>query len=290
MEQKTCLGIIGGSGLYDLNDLLDAEEWNIETPFGMPSDTLVRGRIGNISVVFLSRHGRGHRFTPTEVNYRANIYAMKKAGVSHILSVSAVGSLREELAPGMLVLPTQLLDRTTGIRSRSFFSEGVVGHVGFADPFCPWLQSHVRAAGQAINLLIGDGGTLVVIEGPRFSTRAESHIYRQLNAHIIGMTALPEAALAREAEIAYCTLALVTDYDCWKEHEAAVDVASVVAVMQANVANSKAIICELCKALPPSSSNSIFSAAEHAIMTATQFIPIETKRKLDALYGKYWRK
>lgn len=286
---KTFVGIIGGSGLYDMEGLTDVRETRVETPFGSPSDALVVGRLGGAPVAFLPRHGRGHRFLPSEVNYRANIFALKSLGVSHIVSVSAVGSLQEDHAPGTVVIPTQILDRTTGVRERTFFGKGVVGHVSLADPYCPTLQGVVHAACQREGVSTHLGGTYVCVEGPRFSSRAESHSFRALDAAIIGMTAMPEAILAREAEIPYATLAFVTDYDCWKEHEEAVSVEAVLAVLKKNVDASKRIVRDIVAGLPGESRNPIFDAARFAIMTPKDLIPVETKRALDSLYGKYWR-
>ena len=288
--QKTFLGIIGGSGLYDLPGLQNVKEHAVDTPFGSPSDKIITGELHGKQVAFLPRHGKGHRFTPTEVNYRANIFALKKLGVNHIVSVSAVGSLQEQYAPGTIVIPSQILDRTSGARPRTFFGEGVVGHVGFADPYCPGLQEILLSACKKEGSTAFLGGTYVCVEGPRFSSRAESHSFRALDAAIIGMTALPEAALAREAEIPYATLAFVTDYDCWKEHEEAVTVEAVLAVLKRNVDASKQIVKNILEALPAESSNPIFNAAQFAIMTPAELVPVETKRKLELFYGKYWTK
>ncbi len=289
MEKYTLLGVMGGSGWYDIEDLENVEELTIETPFGKPSDVIVKGKLNGRTVAFLSRHGRGHSIIPGEVNYKANIYALKKIGVSHILSVSAVGSLREELPPGALVVPSQLLDRTSGKRQHTFFGDGVVGHIAFGDPYCPFLRDQVEKAGSNAGIPIGDGGTLVVVEGPRFSSRAESNMYRQLNSHIIGMTALPEASLAREAEIPYSTLAMVTDYDCWKGEGEEVDVPAIIAVLQANVKKGKTVVRELLNILPEKTENPVFEAAKYAIITGPDLIPGDTKKKLELLYGKYWR-
>jgi len=286
--KKTFVGIIGGSGLYDMEGLTDVREERVETPFGSPSDALVVGKLGGTPVAFLPRHGRGHRFLPSEVNYRANIYALKLLGASHIVSVSAVGSLQEEHAPGTVVIPTQILDRTTGMRERTFFGKGVVGHVSLADPYCPGLQEAVFAACQKEGVKSHLGGTYVCVEGPRFSSRAESFSFRRDNAAIIGMTAMPEAILAREAEIPYATLAFVTDYDCWKEHEEAVSVEAVLAVLKKNVDASKRIVKNIVASLPAESTNPLFDAAAFAIMTPKDLVPFETRRALAPLFGKYW--
>ncbi|MCA2960375.1 MAG: S-methyl-5'-thioadenosine phosphorylase [Silvanigrellales bacterium] len=287
---KTSVGIIGGSGLYDMEGLTNVQERRLETPFGSPSDVVVTGELAGKPVAFLPRHGRGHRFLPTEVNYRANIYALKSLGVTHIVSVSAVGSLQERHAPGGVVIPTQILDRTNGARERTFFGKGVVGHVSLADPYCPELQAVVHKAALKEIPSTTLGGTYVCVEGPRFSSRAESHSFRALEADIIGMTAMPEAILAREAELPYTTLAFVTDYDCWKESEDAVSVEAVLAVLKKNVDASKRIVRGVVEALPAEvKSNPIYEAAKFAIMTPKELIPHETKRALDLLYGKYWR-
>jgi 5'-methylthioadenosine phosphorylase len=288
MSKKTYLGVIGGSGLYDLPGLTNIQEHSVPTPFGMPSDTLVTGTIGNRSIAFLPRHGKGHRFTPSEVNYRANIFALKSLGVNHILSVSAVGSLREQFAPGTVVIPNQILDRTSYIRERTFFGKGVVGHISLADPFCPQMQNTALAACRSEGVTVFQEGTYVCVEGPRFSSRAESHSFRRDGCDIIGMTAMPEASLAREAEIPYCTLAFVTDYDCWKEHEEAVSVDAVLAVLKKNVDASKRIVRKILETLPEHSDNPIFNAAQYSLMTSPEVIPAETKRALWPLYGKYW--
>lgn len=287
--KKTFLAFIGGSGLYDLPGIENVEEHEISTPFGSPSDKIITGKIDEKPIAFLPRHGKGHRFLPSEVNYRANIYALKKLGVTHIVSVSAVGGLQEKTAPGTAVIPTQIIDKTTGIRQRTFFGNGVVGHVAFADPYCPELQKHIAHACAQEKVTTHLGGALVCIEGPRFSSRAESHSYRRKEAMIIGMTAMPEASLAREAEIAYATLAFVTDYDCWREETEAVTVEAVMAVLNKNVEASKRIAKAIHKSLPLESNNPIFHAAENAMMTNPKLIPAETKRDLELLYGKYWK-
>ncbi len=288
MFKKTYLGVIGGSGLYDLPGLTNIEEKAISTPFGMPSDPIVTGTLNGRQVAFLPRHGKGHRFTPSEVNYRANIFALKSLGVTHILSVSAVGSLQEKFAPGTVVIPNQLLDKTTHMRERTFFGKGVVGHISLADPYCPQLQKIALAACRSEGVTVFQEGTYVCVEGPRFSSRAESHAFRNEGCGIIGMTAMPEASLAREAEIPYCTLAFVTDYDCWKEHEAAVSVDAVLAVLKKNVDASKRIVRNILENLPEGSENPIFNAAQFSLMTSPELIPAETKRALWPLFGKYW--
>ena len=254
--KKTFLAFIGGSGLYDLPGIENVEEIEIATPFGCPSDKITTGTIDGKPIAFLPRHGKGHRFLPSEVNYRANIYALKKLGVTHIVSVSAVGGLQEKTAPGTAVI-------------RTFFGNGVVGHVSFADPYCPELQSYIAKACEQEKVTTHFGGALVCIEGPRFSSRAESHSFKREEAMIIGMTAMPEAILAREAEIAYATLAFVTDNDCWREETEAVTVEAVIAVLNKNVEASKRIAKAIHKFLPKETSNPIFEAAKN--------------------FGKYWK-
>lgn len=238
------LGIIGGSGLYDLPDLTDRAEHRIVTPFGEPSDVVLTGRIGDLPIVFISRHGRGHRLSPTTLPYRANIYAFKQLGVTHLLSVSAVGSLREEIAPRNLCVPDQLIDRTVS-RDRTFFDQGIVAHIGIAEPFDRHFRQAIVYAAGGVATTVHDGGTYVCIEGPQFSTRAESLLYRSWGASIIGMTAMPEARLAREAEIAYGTLAMITDYDVWHDTEADVSVTVVEGNLRANVESAKATISRI---------------------------------------------
>lgn len=238
------LGIIGGSGLYDLPDLTDRAELRIVTPFGEPSDVVLTGKIGDLPIVFISRHGRGHRLSPTTLPYRANIYAFKQLGVTHLLSVSAVGSLREEIAPRNLCVPDQLIDRTVR-REGTFFDQGIVAHVGIAEPFDRHFRQAIVHAAGGVATTVHDGGTYVCIEGPQFSTRAESLLYRSWGASIIGMTAMPEARLAREAEIAYGTLAMITDYDVWHDTEADVSVAVVEGNLRANIESAKATISRI---------------------------------------------
>jgi 5'-methylthioadenosine phosphorylase len=280
------LGVIGGSGLYDLPGLVDVRRETVTTPFGAPSDALVVGRLGEHEVAFLSRHGAGHRLTPTEVPYRANLYALKQLGVTRVLSVSAVGSMREEIAPGDLVLPKQYIDRTFA-RAKTFFGEGIVAHVAFSDPVCPQLHAHLRAACRAAEARTQEDGTYLCIEGPQFSTRAESQLYRTWNVDVIGMTAMPEAKLAREAELCYATMALATDYDCWHEGHDAVTVAQVVETMQRNVAKAREVVREavLASARLSTRTCSCGSALEHAIMTAREKIPQATRERLRLLLG-----
>src|SRR5436853_7567485 len=238
------LGVLGGSGLYDLPGLEGVERLAVDTPFGAPSDELVIGRLGGTRLVFLPRHGRGHRLLPTEINFRANIFALKRIGVEWIVAVSAVGSLRAEIAPGHVVVPDQFIDRTR-LRPSTFFGSGVVAHVQFADPVCPSLSRVLAEAARAEGAVVHAGGTYLCMEGPQFSTRAESHLYRSWGAHVIGMTAMPEAKLAREAELPYATVAFATDYDAWHETVEAVSVDAVLTILRKNVDLGKRIVEEL---------------------------------------------
>jgi 5'-methylthioadenosine phosphorylase len=284
------IGIIGGSGLYNMPGLTDVHEEKISTPFGDPSETFVLGTLEGRKVAFLARHGKGHRILPTELNFRANIYAMKSLGVTSILSVSAVGSLKEEHKPTDFVIPDQFIDRTFARdASSTFFGEGVVGHVAFGDPVCPLVAKAFEAACAEVGVVGKLGGTYVCIEGPQFSTKAESKLYRSWGADIIGMTNLQEAKLAREAEISYATLAMVTDYDCWHESHDAVTVDQIIAVMHQNSTNAQKVVKAAVKLLPADlSASPAQTAAKFAIMTDRSVIPAETKAKLDLLFGKYW--
>jgi 5'-methylthioadenosine phosphorylase len=246
---RAVLGVIGGSGLYDLPGLSGVRRETVSTPFGEPSDPVVIGQLGDQEIAFLSRHGAGHRLTPSEVNGRANIWALKKLGVDRLVSVSAVGSMKEEIVPGHLVLPTQYIDRTFA-RSKTFFGEGIVAHVAFSDPVCPQLHKHLAASCFAAGATVHPQGTYLCIEGPHFSTRAESMVYRGWGVSVIGMTNMPEAKLAREAELPYATLALSTDYDCWHSSEESVTVEMVIATLQQNVALAKDVARRLAHALP----------------------------------------
>lgn len=284
------IGIIGGSGLYKMEALKDVEEIEIDTPFGSPSDNLIMGNLEGNSVVFLARHGRNHTLLPSEVPYRANIYAMKKLGVDYIISASAVGSLKAEAKPLDMVVPDQFIDRTKN-RVSTFFGEGIVAHIAFADPVCHQLAKVLIESIASLNLTdvtLHRGGTYVCMEGPAFSTKAESHLYRSWDATVIGMTNLPEAKLAREAEIAYATLALVTDYDCWHPDHDSVTVEMVIANLQRNAANAQKVIQETVKRLsenpPPSQAH---SALKYAILTQLDKAPQETKQKLELLLKKY---
>ena len=285
---KAEIGIIGGSGLYNMAGLTDVHEEAVETPFGSPSETFVLGTLEGRQVAFLARHGKGHRILPSELNFRANIYAMKKLGVSSILSISAVGSLKEEHKPTDFVIPDQFIDRTFD-RHATFFGDGVVGHVAFGDPVCAMLTEVFEKACAEVGVVGKRGGTYVCIEGPQFSTRAESNLYRSWGADVIGMTNLQEAKLAREAEISYATLAMVTDYDCWFEGHDAVTVEQVIAVMHQNSDNAQKVVKAAVRLMPKDLSDSpAQSAAQYAIMTDRAAIPQPTKDKLDVLFGKYW--
>ena len=285
---KAEIGIIGGSGLYNMDGLTDVTEVSIKTPFGDPSEVFALGTLEGRKVAFLARHGKGHRILPSELNFKANIYAMKSLGVTSILSVSAVGSLKEEHKPTDFVIPDQFIDRTFA-RSSTFFGEGVVGHIAFADPVCPIVSDVFAKACAEIGVVGKRGGTYVCIEGPQFSTRAESNLYRSWGADIIGMTNLQEAKLAREAEISYATLAMVTDYDCWFEGHDSVTIEQVIAVMHQNSGNAQKVVKAAVRLMPTDlSASPAQTAAKFAIMTDRAAIPAETKAKLDLLYGKYW--
>jgi 5'-methylthioadenosine phosphorylase len=285
---KAEIGIIGGSGLYNMDGLTDVTEERVETPFGEPSEVFVLGLLEGRKVAFLARHGKGHRILPSELNFKANIYAMKKLGVTSILSVSAVGSLKEEHKPTDFVIPDQFIDRTFA-RSSTFFGDGIVGHVAFGDPVCGVVSEVFAKACAEVGVIGKLGGTYVCMEGPQFSTKAESRLYRSWGADVIGMTNLQEAKLAREAEISYATLAMVTDYDCWFEGHDAVTVEQVIAVMHQNSGNAQKVVKAAVKLMPTDLSHApAQTAAQFAIMTEKAMIPAETKKKLDVLYGKYW--
>jgi 5'-methylthioadenosine phosphorylase len=284
------IGIIGGSGLYKMSGLTDVEEMTIETPFGNPSDNLIVGKLGYTKVAFLARHGRNHHLTPSEVPYRANIYAMKQIGVEYLISASAVGSLQAEVKPLDFVLPDQFLDRTKS-RQSTFFGEGIVGHIAFGDPVCPQLADVLAASITALNLpdvILHQGGTYICMEGPAFSTKAESNMYRMLGGKVIGMTNLPEAKLAREAEIAYATLAMATDYDCWHPDHDSVTIELVIANLQKNALNAQEVIKEAVKRLTANLFVSeAHSALKYAILTPMDKVPAATKQKLELLLNKY---
>jgi 5'-methylthioadenosine phosphorylase len=282
------LGVIGGSGLYELPGLADVERVRVRTPFGDPSDELVVGRLGAVRLGFLPRHGRGHRLLPSELPFRANLYALKKLGATWVVAVSAVGSLREDIAPGHVVVPDQLIDRTRGRTDEStFFGRGVVAHVQFADPFCAPLSRAVAGAARGEGATVHEGGVYVCMEGPQFSTRAESNLYRSWGADVIGMTNLQEAKLAREAEICFATLALATDYDCWRTGHADVAIDEILAVLAANVDLARRTVATVAGTLPDRSACACARALENAIITSRDAIPTQVKRDLAPIAGKY---
>lgn len=285
-DHEATIGVIGGSGLYDMEGMTDVHYIDVDTPFGRPSDSVVVGNLEGTKVAFLPRHGRGHRINPTGIPARANIYAMKVLGVQRLISVSAVGSLKEEFAPLDLVVPDQIIDRTRH-RVHTFFDEGIVAHVGFAEPFCPEASDVIARAGQEVGVTTHEGGTMIVMEGPAFSTRAESFMYRSWGAGIIGMTALPEAKLAREAEMCYATMAWITDYDCWHESEESVTVEMVVQNLLHNVAHSKEMLRLVIPRLGPAETCACNSALKDAIITDPRGISEEIKHKLAPIVGRY---
>lgn len=284
------LGVIGGTGVYQLDGLENPKHLNVETPFGHPSDSLIHAMYEGHDVVFLPRHGKGHRILPSEINHRANIYAMKEAGVEAILSISAVGSLREQYKPGDIVFPDQYIDRTKSSERHTFFGNGIVAHISFADPTCEQLRNQAckiarETAGHEIGVF--EGGTYLNMEGPAFSTRAESHMYRQLGCDIIGMTSLAEAKLAREAEICYACMATVTDYDCWREGEEEVSVQTVLKVLADNSARAKTILQHVIRGLLLSPDCSCRHALANAICTERILIPDRTVGQLGVIISKY---
>lgn len=283
---ETVLGVIGGSGLYDLEGLQGVEEVSVSTPFGAPSDAYVQGYLGDVRVVFLARHGRGHRLLPSEINYRANLWGMKALGVTRIVSVSAVGSMREDIHPGDFVIVDQFLDRTRH-RADTFFGDGVAAHVLFADPVCPDVRQRLLEAARKVDLSVHDGGTYLTMEGPQFSTRAESRVYRQWGVDVIGMTNLQEARLAREAEICYATIAMATDYDCWHESEADVSVEGVLEVMRANVGHARELLGRVLPTLAGDRSCACKDALRYAIMTDPDRIPAAARDRLGLLIDRY---
>jgi len=280
------LGIIGGSGLYEMEGLRNVRRVTVRTPFGEPSDALTVGELQGRTLAFLPRHGRGHRLSPSQINYRANVYAMKKIGADAILSISAVGSMKERIRPGDIVVVDQFYDHTR-IRPNTFFEGGIAGHIAFADPVCPALAGVVYDASRRAVRRVHRGGTYLCMEGPAFSTRAESTIYRKWGVDVIGMTNMPEAKLAREAELCYATLALATDYDCWHETEEDVTVGSILAILKTNVENSKKIVREVARRLPSPDGCHCREALRHALITDRKRIPAATRKRLSLLIGKY---
>jgi 5'-methylthioadenosine phosphorylase len=282
------IGILGGSGLYSMKGLSDVHEVLLETPFGHPSDNYVVGKLAGKTVAFLARHGRGHKIMPSDLNFRANIHGFKQLGVTRILSVSAVGSLKEEHKPLEFVIPDQFVDRTTR-RISTFFGDGIVAHVGFGDPVCMDVARVAHEACNKAGVVSKLGGTYLNMEGPQFSTKAESNLYRSWGMDVIGMTNLQEAKLAREAEICYATVAMVTDYDCWHPSHDDVTVAQIVAVLMKNAENAANVVREAVQAMPSERTCKCGSALATAIITAKDAIPVETRHKLDLIIGKYMR-
>jgi len=282
------VGIIGGSGLYEIEGLANVDFVDVETPWGAPSDQLARGELDGVEMYFLPRHGRGHRLMPSEINYRANIFALKKVGVQWIISVSAVGSMREDIKPGHVVIPDQFYDHTKG-RVSTFFGDGVVAHVSMADPVCPVLSDVLCKSARQVGATVHEGGTYICIEGPQFSSRAESEIYRKWGVDIIGMTNMPEAKLAREAEMGYATLALSTDYDCWNEDHDDVTVKELIAILTSNVELAKKIIKAAVVLIPDEVTDDFIwtNALSNAIITARDAISPEARKRLELLIGRY---
>ena len=283
---KADIGIIGGSGLYSMPGFTAHEEVKLETPFGSPSEVYVVGDLAGREVAFLARHGRGHRFSPSELNFRANIWGFKMLGVERILSLSAVGSLKEEHKPLDFVIPDQFFDRTRG-RISTFFSDGLVAHMSFADPVCPQVADVLYGASQDAGVTVTKGGTYLCMEGPAFSTKAESNVYRSWGMDVIGMTNLQEAKLAREAEICYATVAMVTDYDCWHPHHDAVTVDQIIAVLVKNAENAAKVVASAVASMPAERKCKCGSALAHALITDRKAIPQVTKDKLSLLVSKY---
>lgn len=289
--EQCAVGVIGGTGLYAMEALADTQEHRISTPFGEPSDALVIGRLAGVPVAFLARHGRHHQFLPSEVPYRANIWAMRSLGVRYLVSCSAVGSLRKAMAPRDMVIPHQFIDRTRG-RATTFFGDGCVGHVGFGQPLCLALSDLLWRSAEACipdGRTVHRGGTYICMEGPAFSTRAESELYRSWQADIIGMTNLTEAKLAMEAEIAYASLSMVTDYDCWNDDHESVNAEMIVGHLRANAAAAQAVVADLVEKLaadPPASA--AHDALRYGLLTPADAVPVETRRRLDLFTSKYW--
>jgi len=283
------IAVIGGSGLYEIEGLAGIEEVDINTPFGKPSDKILVGKLEGVGIAFLPRHGGGHRLLPTEVPYRANIYALKSLGVERLIGINSVGSLKEEFQPNDLLIPDQLIDRTR-LRANTFFGDGIVAHVSFGEPFCPSLSQLVYQSARDAGATAHKGGTYVVMEGPAFSTRAESLLYRSWGADVIGMTALPEAKLAREAEICYAVIACVTDYDCWHRSHDAVTAEMIISRLRQNIDTAKRIIRLVVGKVPQQRDCNCATALSTAIVTAPEVMPAAQKKKLDLLIGKYLKK
>jgi 5'-methylthioadenosine phosphorylase len=280
------IGVIGGTGLYNIEGMTDVQEICVDTPFGSPSDSIITGNLGGTGIAFLPRHGRGHRILPSNLPSRANIFALKMLGVEHIIAINSCGSFRTEIEPGHLVIPDQIIDRTRG-RASTFFGDGVVAHISFAEPFCPSLSQILYKSSKESGATVHETGTYIAMEGPAFSTRAESRLYRSWGADIIGMTALPEAKLAREAEICYSSIACVTDYDSWMERSAPVTADVIIGCMQRNVALAKRIIKSAIGKITAERDCECARSLETAIVTAPASLTLEQKRKFDLLIGKY---
>ncbi len=283
------IGINGGTGLYDIEGMGNMEEVAINTPFGKPSDAITIGSLEGIGIAFLPRHGKGHHISPTEIPVRANIYALKSLGVEHIIAICSAGSFKEEIKPGDLLIPDQLVDRTRN-RINTFFDEGIVAHIPFAEPFCPILSQVVYQATQEVGATVHQGGTYVAMEGPAFSTKAESQLYRSWGADIIGMTALPEAKLAREAEICYAIIAGVTDYDSWQERSQPITVDVILNIQRRNIDTIKEIVRLIVTRIPEKRDCDCTTVLKTAIVTAPELIPLEQRKKLSLLIGKYLAK
>ncbi len=286
MQTEGAIGIIGGSGLCQMDGLEVVDEVAVPTPFGPPSDSYILGNLGSRPVVFLARHGRGHRLLPGELNFRANIWGFKKLGVDRIVAVSAVGSMKEDIRPRHVVLPDQFIDRTHG-RAGTFFGEGIVAHVAFAEPVCPELHAALHRAAIACEATVRPEGTYVCIEGPAFSTRAESRLYRSWGASVVGMTNLPEAKLAREAEMCYATLALVTDFDCWHETEEDVSAEAILESLRENVAAARRILAQVMPSLGSARTCACGQALAKALVTPAELMPAKAREKLDIIIGKH---
>lgn len=280
------LGVIGGSGLYEMEGLEEVETVPLKTPFGEPSDSFIVGRLEGLKVAFLPRHGRGHRIQPSSLNFRANIYGMKMLGVQWIIGVSAVGSMKESIHPGDMVIPNQFIDLTKG-RPNTFFSDGIVGHISFADPVCPVLSQILFQAGKEVGATVHKDGTYLCMEGPQFSTRAESKLYRTWGVDIIGMTNLPEAKLAREAEICYATIAFATDYDCWHHEAGDVSIGEVLRILAQSTKIAKSAIRNAVKQLPEKRECLCATALQYALITGKRHIPEKTRKDLEPIIGKY---
>jgi 5'-methylthioadenosine phosphorylase len=285
-EPKATIGIIGGSGLYSMNGLTEIREIRVKTPFGDPSDSIVLGALEGRRVAFLARHGRGHRILPGEINYRANVYAMKLLGVKRIISVSAVGSLQEDLRPGEFLVPDQFFDRTKN-RISTFFGEGLVAHVAFAHPICGQVSGVLADCCVHEAIKVHRRGTYVCMEGPQFSTLAEAHVHRQLRFEVIGMTNVTEAKLAREAEICYATIAMITDYDCWHPEHESVTASQIIATLNQNAENAQRVLRAAVRALPAGQTCKCGSALQHALVTDMKLVPTAAKKRLAAIIGKY---